>query len=119
MDLRVNTLQSEDFYADLISVQGYSLRINAFKAWLEKSKYTMEDVAERIDISQEELIRKLEQHEIFNRKMLTEIVKMMGAKDAFFAIYFPSFRFRRYVYKQVFGRRMKYKRRKWQGKWQK
>ena len=39
MDLKVNSLKSETSCTDLVSHDGYSLRINAFFAWLRRSGY--------------------------------------------------------------------------------
>ncbi len=112
MDLKQNTLQSIISCTDLVSPEGYSLRLNAFRVWQEKRGHSIQYIAKRAKLSQEEIERKLEQREIFDKETLTRLVYLMGAKDAFFVIYFPSFKFRRAVYFQVFGKQMKYEKRR-------
>lgn len=114
MDLKVNSLKSETSCTDLVSHDGYSLRINAFFAGLRRSGYSLEYIAERLAITPVDIVLRLRRREKFNERELRILIYLMGAKDAFFVIYFPTFRFRRYVYRCVFGRRMKYKkRRRW------
>ncbi len=110
MDLRVNTLKSETICSNCAK-QGYSLRQNAFYIWQQKRGITMEYIAKRMQLSQEEIISKLENKELFDEKSLTKLIFLMGAKEAFFIIYFPSFEFRKYVYEQIFNKKMKYEKR--------
>lgn len=101
-------------FSNLVSHDGYSLRINAFFACLRRSGYSLEYIAERLATTPVDIILRLRRREKFNERELRILIYLMGAKDAFFVIYFPTFRFRRYVYRCVFGRRMKYKkRRRW------
>lgn len=98
MDLKVNSLKSETSCTDLVSHDGYSLRINAFFAWLRRSGYTLEYIAERLATTPDDIVLRLRRREKFNERELRILIYLMGAKDAFFVIYFPSFRFRKYVY---------------------
>ncbi len=98
----------------LVSHDGYSLRINAFFAWLRRSGYTIEYIAERLATTTDDIVLRLRRREKFNERELRILIYLMGAKDAFFVIYFPSFRFRKYVYRCVFGKKMRCrKRRRW------
>lgn len=117
MDLEVNSLKSETSCTDLVSHDGYSLRINAFFAWLRRSGYTLEYIAERLATTPDDIVLRLRRREKFNERELRILIYLMGAKDAFFVIYFPSFRFRKYVYRCVFGKKMRCrKRRRWKKK---
>ena len=114
MDLKVNSLKSGTSCTDLVSHDGYSLRINAFFAWLRRSGYTLEYIAERLATTTDDIVVRLRRREKFNERELRILIYLMGAKDAFFVIYFPSFRFRKYVYRCVFGKKMRCrKRRRW------
>ena len=117
MDLKVNSLKSETSCTDLVSHDGYSLRINAFFAWLRRSGYALEYIAERLATTPDDIVLRLRRREKFNERELRILIYLMGAKDAFFVIYFPSFRFRKYVYRCVFGKKMRCrKRRRWKKK---
>ena len=117
MDLKVNLLKSETSCTDLVSHDGYSLRINAFFVWLRRSGYTLEYIAERLATTPDDIVLRLRRREKFNERELRILIYLMGAKDAFFVIYFPSFRFRKYVYRCVFGKKMRCrKRRRWKKK---
>ena len=112
--MKQDTYPNKDEIVNLVSHDGYSLRINAFFAWLRLSGYTLEYIAERLATTPDYIVLRLRRREKFNERELRILIYLMGAKDAFFVIYFPTFRFRRYVYRCVFGRRMKYKkRRRW------
>ncbi len=111
MDLKAKALSSQENCIDFILPTGYSLRINAFYAWVEKSNSNIREVGKLLGLTEYELVQKLEAREVFGKEEITKLVKKMGAKDAFFVIHYPSFQFRRYVYRQVFGKPMKYERR--------
>ena len=101
-------------FITLVSHDGYSLRINAFFIWLKRSRYSLWYIARRLGTTPDDIINRLRNRAKFNKAELRKLVYIMGAESAFFVIYFPTFRFRRYVYRCVFGKRMKYKkRRRW------
>ena len=88
-----------------------------FFAWLRRSGYTLEYIAERLATTPDDIVLRLRRREKFNERELRILIYLMGAKDAFFVIYFPSFRFRKYVYRCVFGKKMRCrKRRRWKKK---
>ena len=108
---------NKEEFSNLVSHDGYSLRINAFFAWLRRSGYTLEYIAERLETTPDDIVLRLRRREKFNERELRILIYLMGAKDAFFVIYFPSFRFRKYVYRCVFGKKMRCrKRRRWKKK---
>ena len=88
-----------------------------FFAWLRRSGYTLEYIAERLATTPDDIVLRLRRREKFNERELRILIYLMGAKDAFFVIDFPSFRFRKYVYRCVFGKKMRCrKRRRWKKK---
>ena len=88
-----------------------------FFAWLRRSGYTLEYIAERLATTPDDIVLRLRRREKFNERELRILIYLMGAKDAFFVIYFPSFRFRKYVYRCVFRKKMRCrKRRRWKKK---
>ena len=70
MDLKVNSLKSETSCTDLVSHDGYSLRINAFFAWLRRSGYTLEYIAERLATTPDDIVLRLRRREKFNEREL-------------------------------------------------
>lgn len=68
MDLKVNSLKSETSCTDLVSHDGYSLRINAFFAWLRRSGYTLEYIAERLATTPDDIVLRLRRREKIQRK---------------------------------------------------
>lgn len=68
MDLKVNSLKSETSCTDLVSHDGYSLRINAFFAWLRRSGYTLEYIAERLATTPDDIVLRLRRREKFNER---------------------------------------------------
>lgn len=63
MDLKVNSLKSGTSCTDLVSHDGYSLRINAFFAWLRRSGYTLEYIAERLATTTDDIVVRLRRRE--------------------------------------------------------
>ena len=112
--MKQGTHPNKDVIENLVSHDGYSLRINAFFAWLKRSGYSLKYIAERLETTPSDIVLRLKRREKFNEMGLRILIYILGAKDAFFVIYFPSFRFRKYVYRCVFGREMRCrKRRRW------
>lgn len=115
--LKQDSYQGKKQIREQISRDGYSLRINAFYAWLKRSSYSFEYIADKLEMTPKDIVLMLKRHEKFNETELQTLIYLMGAKDAFFIIYFPSFQFRKYVYRCVFGKEMKCKkRRRWNKK---
>ena len=84
----------------------YSVRKNAFLAWCRKNGRTVQEMERSMFLNEGELQRMLKKREKFNKTQITRLVYLMGARDAFFVIHFPSFGFRKRVYRQLFGREM-------------
>ena len=95
----------------------------------ENGEFNAEKIAEKIkrgkrtveraikSLKEQGIVLRLRRREKFNERELRILIYLMGAKDAFFVIYFPSFRFRKYVYRCVFGKKMRCrKRRRWKKK---
>ena len=112
MDLKQSTYKSAQSFTELAPAAGGSLRINAFYAWLNRSGYTVENIANRLKISEDELEQRLINKELFDQEQIKRLIRLMGAKDAFFAIYFSSFAERERIYEATFLKKMKVKKRR-------
>lgn len=91
---------------DRTKIEGYSLRIGAFYAWLKESGYTTSQIAARLDMQEDELERKLKEKQLFDREQWRVLIRLMGASSACFVMYFPTFEFRKQVYFEVFGKEL-------------
>ena len=86
--MKQDTYPKKEEFNKLVSHDGYSLRINAFFAWLRRSGYTIEYIAERLATTTDDIVLRLRRREKFNERELRILIYLMGAKDAFFVIYF-------------------------------
>lgn len=58
----------------LVSHDGYSLRINAFFAWLKRSGYSLEYIAERLATTPVDIVLRLRRREKFNERELRILI---------------------------------------------
>ena len=91
---------------DRTKIEGYSLRSGAFYSWLNESGYTIGQIAERLDMDENEFVYKLKTKQLFGREHLRILIETMGASAACFAIYFPTFELRKQIYFEVFGKEL-------------
>ena len=77
---------NKEEFSNFVSHDGYSLRINAFFAWLRRSGYTLEYIAERLATTPDDIVLRLRRREKFNERELRILIYLMGAKDAFIVI---------------------------------
>lgn len=107
MDSKLNTskleISSFNFVLERIPT-GYSLKKRKFFKWLNGSGYRREKIAKRLNLTDAELLSRLDEHGLFNREELAWIIKAMGAKTAFEAIYFPTPEQKKQVEWEVFGK---------------
>ena len=105
MDLRQNISQSEtNFIERIILLEGYSLKKYSLKKWIYENGYTQPYVARKLGLHPEDFKQKLREQGKFNEPQIWELIKLMGAEDAFKVLYFPTKQQRREVWWQVFGK---------------
>ena len=105
MDLRQNISQSAtNFIERIILLEGYSLKKYSLKKWIYENGYTQPYVARKLGLHPEDFKQKLREREKFNKPQIWELIKLMGAEDAFKVLYFPTKQQRREVWWQVFGK---------------
>ena len=107
MDLQVNSSKSATDY--IKEESKYSLKKRKLQQWIYLNQLTQPYVARRLGLDPIEFKAMIKDNVPFNREQITRLVQLMGAKDAFRVIYFPTNEQRRAVYKSVFGN---YKERK-------
>lgn len=91
---------------NFLITSGYSLKKRALLRWIYKHNLSQPYVAHSLGMSTYEFKRKLYYRQKFSQMQIRKLVYLMGARDAFFVIYFPSPTFRREVYFYVFGREL-------------
>ena len=118
MDLSVNTYKSVNIFTNnvMLSVhvdcaKRYALKKRALKRWIYSHGYTHREIAKKLHMTTKKFKRKLSQKEVFNVEQICRLVYLMGARDAFYVIYFPTFKERCRVYNEAFGKKWR-KRRK-------
>ena len=118
MDLRTNTYKSVNVFIDKvllnIHVDGarrYALKKRALKRWIYSHGYTQREIARKLHMSTKKFKRKLSQKEVFSVEQICRLVYLMGAWNAFYVIYFPTFKEYCRVYNEAFGKKWR-KRRK-------
>lgn len=107
MDSKVNTYSSATNCANefnQILADGYSLKKTRLKQWIYANNQTQPSVARVLELSADEFKRKLREHEKFDRAQMKKLINLLGAENAFNVIYFPSKKFRKEVWWQVFGK---------------
>ena len=82
------------------------------KRWLKRRHISKKTISERMGISEADFEYRLEFWELFNEQEIESLVYFMGAKAAFYVIYFPSFSERKRVYYATFGRKWRYRKRR-------
>lgn len=90
-----------------ISLRAYPYRVvlkrKSFERWLQRNGLNYYDVAYYLGIKTRLLIRKLRTGKTFEESQIRELALLMGAKSLFFAIYFPSKKERKRVFRETFG----------------
>ena len=107
MDLQVNSSKSATDY--IKEESKYSLKKRKLQQWIYLNQLRQPYVARRLGLDPIEFKAMIKDNVPFNREQITRLVHLMGAKDAFRVIYFPTSEQRSEVYKSVFGN---YKERK-------
>lgn len=86
-----------------VPVDGYSLKKKTLKRWIYGHNLTQPYVARKLNLDPVVFKEKLRNREKFNSEQIRALVLLMKAEDAFKVLYFPSNRFRRKIWWQVFG----------------
>ena len=84
--------------------KGYSLRKGRLISFLQKTDFTLEDIATKIGISERELQERLDDWDYFNTEEIELFVEFVGAKSAYDIIYFPTRKEKEEIKKKVFRR---------------
>lgn len=105
MDSRQNIFKSGTNCVD--GIQGYSLKKQSLKKWIYENKLTQPYVARRMNLAPEVFKERLTARTLFNRAELRELIRLMGAMEAFKVIYFPILEDRLRVFNEVFIAPMK------------
>ena len=84
-------------------IDGYSLKKGKLKRWIYENHHTQPFVARKLNLSVEEFKQKLRKHELFDRDQMEALINLMGAREAFKVIYFPTKAVRERVYWRTFG----------------
>lgn len=100
MDLKQNSFKSETNCTE--NNVGYSLKKQPLKKWIYENKYTQPYVASRLNLPPDVFKENLTDRVKFNRAQLDALIRLMGAKEAFKVIYFPSDAERTRVFYEVF-----------------
>ena len=91
-----------------INVHGarrYALKKRVLKRWIYSHGYTQREVAKKLHMTTEKFKRKLSRKETFNMEQICRLVYLMGAREAFYVIYFPTYKERCRVYYEAFGKK--------------
>ena len=90
----------------------FSLKKNVLLKWMYKNGYSKGYIASRLNLQKDEFIWRLQMWEPFDEYQISTLVKIMGAKPAFSAIYFHTGKQRKEIYLQVFGEELKTRKRR-------
>lgn len=105
MDSKQSTLNSAtNFTKPIFPADGYPLKKYPLKRWIYDNHFSQPFVARMLELSPDEFKRRLRKREKFNRNEIWELIKLMGAEEAFDVIYFPTKGIRRRVWWEVFGK---------------
>ena len=72
--MKQDTYPNKDEIVNLVSHDGYSLRINAFFAWLRRSGYSLEYIAERLATTPVDIVLRLRRREKLNERELRILI---------------------------------------------
>lgn len=86
------------------AASGYSLKRKKMKRWIYEHNHTQPYVAGKMNMTKEEFKRKLRERELFNKEQLRSLIYLVGAREAFDIIYFPTIEEKRKVYREAFGK---------------
>lgn len=84
---------------------GYSLKKRQLKDWIYDHGKTQPYLAKRLGITKEELQRKLNEHELFDKQQIRRLVWLVKADAAIDIIYFPTLKEKRKVWRKTFGKK--------------
>ena len=73
-----------------VEKNSYSLKKYCFKKWIATHGYTQTFVAKRLGVDILEFKRKLKQRESFTKEQIFSLIELVGLRDAYRIIYFPS-----------------------------
>lgn len=103
MDSKQNTFKSATNCIEKPSVPtGYSLKKQPLKKWIYENNHTQPYVANHLNLPPEVFKDNLTRRVQFNRVQLDALIRLMGAKEAFKVIYFPSDEERTRIFYEVF-----------------
>lgn len=100
MDLNLNIFKSETSCTE--SNLGYSLKKKNLNKWIFENGLSFTYVANILKLPCKLLAQNLAGHIKFTREQLDLLIKLMGAKEAFKVIYFPSGEDRTKIFYEVF-----------------
>lgn len=82
---------------------GYSLKKQKLKKWVYENNRSQPYVAQVMGMNEKDFKKKLNNRELFTERELRKFIYLVGAKDAFNIIYFPTLKQKQEVYQKVFG----------------
>lgn len=85
----------------------YVIKKRELKIWIYTHGHTQVEIAHKLGLSEQEFKWMLKYKIPFDYKQIRKLVFMMGAYNAFFVIYFPTYKMRCWVWRKVFGKRRK------------
>lgn len=100
MDSKQNTCKSAENCTE--TPLGYSLKKQELKKWIYENGHSQPYVAKRLNLPPEVFKERLTGRVRFDRGQLNSLIKLMGAKEAFKVIYFPTEEERTRVFYEVF-----------------
>ena len=79
------------------------LKCKSFERWMQRNGLNYYDVAYYLGLKKRLLIRKVRTGKSFEESQIRALALLMGARSMFFAIYFPSKKERKRVFRETFG----------------
>lgn len=105
MCLKQNTIELEKKTIKIVFPDiGYPLKAFPLKRWIYDHCLTQEEVADILGLLPEDFKRRLKAEEKFYEWEIRPLTYLMGAREAFNVIYFPTKGIRKKVWMEVFGK---------------
>lgn len=98
-----------------IKSYGVVLKRNNFLRWMRSNGYNYFSIAREMRIHPRQLMRKLYKGKPFPEGQIRRLTFLLGAKDMFFIIQFPTGQERKRVYRKTFGHEL-YERKQKRGR---